>query len=232
MNLFPALVLGVLSSIHCVGMCGPIALATPVVHKNFLTQMLSRILYNLGRAVSYMSIGLIAGFAGSIFFLGGFQQWISIITGIIILIWIIVPKANPENWKMIQNTKPVKWIRKSIGSLFRKKNYSSIFLIGLLNGLLPCGMVYMAVVGALSCSDSIQGSLYMLLFALGTMPLMFILTSAWELLNGNFKKYSRKLLPYGVALVGIMLILRGAGLGVPYLSPSLKTNEHSITSCK
>src|SRR5688572_14309740 len=113
-----ALALGIFSSIHCIGMCGPIALATPVINKNFFTQVFSRIIYHFGRAISYMTLGLITGVVGSVFFLGGIQQWVSVGTGIIILIWIILPRTNPENWKIIQKSGLVRLIRSKMGILF------------------------------------------------------------------------------------------------------------------
>jgi sulfite exporter TauE/SafE len=227
-----AFALGIFSSVHCIGMCGPIALATPVVNKNFFTQILSRIMYNSGRAISYMSIGLIAGSIGGLFALTGIQQLVSVLSGIIILIWIILPKTNPENWKIMQKLGFVKFIRNKIRKLFKQKRYSSIFLIGALNGFLPCGMVYMAVMGALTTSDFTKGGLYMMFFALGTWPLMFILSSTWELVSINFRKRSRKMLPYFVGMIGVILIVRGIGIGIPYLSPSFTPDEHSMAICK
>lgn len=226
-----AFAMGVFSSLHCIGMCGPIALATPVINHSFYTQLLSRILYNSGRMVSYMIIGTIAGTVGYIFVLGGLQQWISIIAGLLILLWVILPRTNPENWKLIQNLRIVKLLRNMIGKLLKRKKYSTIFLIGVLNGFIPCGMVYMALVGAMATSNVYSGSLFMLFFALGTWPFMLILTSAWELINQNFKSKSKKIIPYMVGLVGILLIVRGVGLGIPYLSPSLKSSPTEITSC-
>lgn len=227
-----AFALGIFSSLHCIGMCGPIALATPVIRKNFFTELLSRLLYNAGRAASYITIGLVAGSIGSIFYFGGIQQWVSIISGIVILLWVLIPKTNPENWKVISELSFIRSIKNKIGILFKNKSYSSIFFIGILNGFLPCGMVYMAVIGALTATTFIEGGLYMLFFALGTWPLMFILTSTWQMIDQKFRSKTRKLLPYLVGVIGIMLIVRGAGLGIPYFSPVLKANAETMATCK
>jgi sulfite exporter TauE/SafE len=226
-----AFALGIFSSLHCVGMCGPIALATPVIRKNFFTELLSRLLYNGGRALAYISIGCIAGSIGSIFYMGGIQQWVSIISGLLILLWVIIPKTNPENWKIVNRLRIIHSIRNNMGRLFKNKSYGSILLIGVLNGFLPCGMVYMAVIGALTGSTLIEGGLYMLFFALGTWPLMFVLTSAWQMASQQFRLKTKKLLPYMVGIIGIMLIVRGAGLGIPYLSPVLKANAETMATC-
>jgi sulfite exporter TauE/SafE len=226
-----AFALGIFSSLHCIGMCGPIALATPVIRKNFFTELVSRLLYNGGRALAYISIGCIAGAVGSIFYMGGIQQWVSIISGAIILLWVMVPTTNPENWKVINRLPVISSIRNKMGRLFKTKSYGAIFLIGVLNGFLPCGMVYMAVIGALTASTLAEGGLYMLFFALGTWPLMFILTSAWQMAGQQFRIKTRKLLPYMVGIIGLMLIVRGAGLGIPYLSPVLKPAAATMATC-
>ncbi len=227
-----AFALGIFSSLHCIGMCGPIALATPVIQKNFFTEILSRFMYNIGRAISYVTIGFVAGSIGSIFYFGGIQQWVSIISGIIILLWVLIPTTNPENWKVIRELSFIRSIKNKIGALFKNKSYSSILFIGILNGFLPCGMVYMAVIGALTASTYFEGGLYMLFFALGTWPLMFILTSTWQIIDQKFRLKTRKLLPYLVGIIGIMLIVRGAGLGIPYLSPILKADAEVMSTCK
>lgn len=227
-----AFALGIFSSLHCIGMCGPIALATPVIRKNFSTEIASRIIYNIGRTVSYISIGIIAGIIGSGFYWGGIQQWVSIISGVIILIWVFIPKTNPENWNIMRTNSLVSFIKNKMGSLFKRKNFGSIFLIGVLNGLLPCGMVYMAVAGAITASTYFEGGLYMLFFGLGTWPLMLVLSSAWQMITPNFKSKSRKMIPYLVGFVGILLIVRGLGLGIPYVSPQLKMDKAAMANCK
>ena len=126
----------------------------------------------------------------------------------------------------------IRSIKNKIGALFKNKSYSSILFIGILNGFLPCGMVYMAVIGALTASTYFEGGLYMLFFALGTWPLMFILTSTWQIIDQKFRLKTRKLLPYLVGIIGIMLIVRGAGLGIPYLSPILKADAEVMSTCK
>lgn len=231
MLLGAAFILGVFSSLHCVGMCGPIALATPIIRKNVLTEIISRILYNMGRTSTYVLLGLLAGIVGSGFHWGGVQQWVSILSGSIILVWLIIPRTNPENWKIIRTHSLMGVIKNKIGYFFQHTNFLSIFLIGLLNGMLPCAMVFMAIAGAITSPSVIDGMLYMLFFGLGTWPLMLVLTSAWQLVTPKFKTASRKYIPYLIGLIGVLLIVRGLGLGIPYLSPDLSPASTAMTNC-
>lgn len=227
-----AFILGIFSSLHCIGMCGPIALATPIIRTNVATEIFSRALYNLGRTVTYMLLGLAAGLAGSGFHWGGVQQWVSIVSGVVILLWVFIPKTNPENWKIIRTHSIIGLIKNKIGYFFQHKNFFSIFLIGVLNGMLPCAMVFMAIAGAVTSATMMEGALYMLFFGLGTWPLMLVLSSAWQLVTPKFKSASRKYIPYLVGFIGILLIVRGLGLGIPYLSPDLSPAATAMTNCK
>lgn len=226
-----AILLGVLSSLHCVGMCGPIALVTPVVRKNLRTELLSRLLYNAGRTTTYVVLGLLAGLIGHQFFTSGIQQWVSIIAGVFIIIMVVFPKLNPENWKVVSRSSWVSKLKKRISRQFKTKTFSSIYSIGLLNGLLPCGMVFMAIAGAITANSFYEGGIYMLLFGLGTWPLMLILTSTWQLITPKFKTQARRFVPILVGLVGVLLIIRGLGLGIPYLSPEIPTDPTLMTEC-
>lgn len=107
-----------------------------------------------------------------------------------------------------------------MGLYLNKRSNKSLFFIGLLNGFLPCGLVYMALLGSVSTGALVDGSLYMIAFGAGTIPMM---TSAIYL--GNFVKLSvrntiQKAIPIFVIIIGLMFILRGMGLGIPYISPS------------
>jgi len=91
--------------------------------------------------------------------------------------------------------------------------------IGFLNGFLPCGLVYIAVFGAIAAGNIAQGSLYMVLFGAGTIPLMTTAVYFSGFLKGNRKQKIQKLIPVFVVLMGTLFILRGLGLGIPYISP-------------
>lgn len=227
-----AIVLGVLSSFHCLGMCGPIALATPVINKNEFTQFYSRLIYNLGRTFSYLIIGLIAGLAGKGLYMAGIQQSLSIFAGLMLLIWIIIPKLNPENWKKLHNNRILSKIKTSIHYYFQQKKYSSIFIIGSLNGVLPCGMVYMALVGAIATGNIWQGGLYMFLFGVGTWPVFFALTAAWKFVTMPIRNRMRQITPVFIGILAFMFILRGLNLGIPFISPKIHKNDsESVSTC-
>lgn len=228
-----AIVLGVLSSFHCIGMCGPIAIAAPVVRGNGWSEFLSRLLYHAGRGTSYLAVGLLAGLAGKGIFVAGYQQALSIGAGILILLWIILPRLNPENWKITQRMPFIKSIRNLMGTLFRRKTYRSAYEIGMLNGLLPCGMVYMALAGATTTGDAWRGGLYMLCFTLGTLPLLFALTSAWKMITVARQQALRKMVPVMLGLMACLMIVRGLNLGIPYLSPYFdRSNNTTMTTCQ
>ena len=103
--------------------------------------------------------------------------------------------------------------------MFSIRSYTSLFFIGMLNGLLPCGLVYMAIAGAIGCGEVLTGTLYMILFGLGTIPMLLGITLAGNMMSFTIRKRINKLIPILVVIVGILFILRGLSLGIPYLSP-------------
>ncbi len=231
MIFFTALILGVFSSLHCIGMCGPIALALPAIRKNFFTTMLSVLSYNMGRVVSYTSLGFFAGLIGVGFYNSTSQKWISIVLGTVIIIWAFLPRTNPENWRWMRNNYFIHWVRKKIGYLFRKRSYGSIFSVGLLNGLIPCGMVYISLVGAIASGTPVKGAGYMFFYGIGTIPLMVILLFSWQLVSPAVKKRLVKLTPIFIGLVGLLLVLRGLELGIPIISPQVIPIDSNMTTC-
>ncbi|MEL1255540.1 sulfite exporter TauE/SafE family protein [Flavobacterium sp. DGU38] len=219
--LYSAFILGLISSLHCVGMCGPIAMMLPVDHQNEAKKVTQIITYHLGRLTAYATIGLIFGLLGRGFFLAGLQQSMSIFIGLAMIAAVLIPERifskynfSKPVYKIISN------IKSTLGSQFKKKSYKSLFTIGLLNGFLPCGMVYVALFGAIAMQSASFGILYMLLFGLGTMPLMTIVVYLHSLLKLPFRNKIQKAIPYVAVVIGILFILRGLGLGIPYVSPS------------
>lgn len=219
--LFTAFIFGLISSLHCVGMCGPIAMMLPVDRNNQTKKVTQIITYHLGRVTSYASIGLIFGLLGSGFYLAGFQQQLSITIGILMIMVILIPKKIFANYNF---SKPifgiVSRIKSNLGSQLKNKSYKSLFIIGLLNGFLPCGMVYVALFGAIAMQSATQGVLYMFLFGLGTIPLMSSAIYINSFLNHTFRNKIQKAIPYFAILIGILFIIRGLGIGIPYISPS------------
>lgn len=215
-----ALGIGLMSSFHCVGMCGPIALAMPVIRTNTFSIITSRLLYHTGRILSYIAIGLLLGLLGNVVLLGGFQQTISIISGIFLLLFII-PYLQLEQKLSRLGTSFFNKIKKPAKYLFTQKNYGAILILGMLNGFMPCGMVYVAAAGALAAGGLINSVYFMLFFGLGTIPALYALTAGAHLLSLPIRKRMRQLIPVWIGIVALLLILRGLNLGIPYLSPQL-----------
>ena len=165
-----ALVFGLLGSFHCVGMCGPIAFMLPVDRTNKIKQFFQILSYHLGRLFTYSLIGLLFGFLGKGFYLFGFQQQLSIIVGVFMILVIVLPKTFQKyNFSKSINRLVMK-VKSALGKELKKKGNDAFFTIGFLNGFLPCGLVYMAVFGALATTDAFSGSLYMFIFGSGTVP--------------------------------------------------------------
>ena len=227
-----AIILGLLGSFHCIGMCGPIAFMLPVDRTNKLKQLFQVASYHLGRLFTYSLIGLLFGFLGKGFYFFGFQQQLSIIVGISMILVILLPKTFQKyNFSKSINRLVMK-VKSSLGKELKKKRNDTFFTIGFLNGFLPCGLVYMAIFGALATTNSLSGSLYMFIFGLGTVPLMTTVIYLGNFTNGITRKRIRQAIPYVVVLIGILFILRGLGLGIPYVSPlPVKNFVDSIEGC-
>ncbi|TDP01309.1 sulfite exporter TauE/SafE family protein [Flavobacterium sp. 245] len=219
--LYSAFILGLISSLHCVGMCGPIAVMLPVDHQNEAKKVTQIITYHLGRLTAYATIGLIFGLLGRGFFMAGLQQKISIFIGIAMIAIVLIPEKAFAKYNFSKPIyKVISKIKSTLGSQFKKKNYKSLYIIGLLNGFLPCGMVYVALFGAIAMQSAYLGVLYMLLYGLGTIPLMTIVVYINSLLKLPFRNKIQKAIPFVAVFIGVLFILRGLGLGIPYLSPS------------
>src|SRR5690606_30457501 len=180
--LLTALIFGFLGSFHCVGMCGPIAFLLPVDHKNQVEKAGQIFLYHFGRIIAYSVIGLLFGLIGKSLNLFGAQQQLSIIVGAVMLLVVIIPAQTFNKYNFSKPIfKVISKVKSALGKELKKKTPDTFLTIGLLNGFLPCGLVYMAVFGAVASGSPWSGSLYMAVFGLGTMPLM---TSAIYI--GNF----------------------------------------------
>ncbi len=218
--LLSALLLGLMGSFHCAGMCGPIAIALPL-HGNTVPQKIfGGALYNLGRTITYGVMGAIFGLLGQGVGMIGFQQKISVIMGVLMIVSILFPALFKNQYNMDKSMfSIVGKLKKSIGQMFSIRSFSSLFFIGLLNGLLPCGLVYMAIAGAIGMGDLFMGSMYMILFGLGTIPMMLSISLAGNIMSASIRVKINKLIPVMVIIVGIFFILRGLSLGIPFLSP-------------
>lgn len=227
-----AISLGLLGSFHCLGMCGPIALALPIHQQKPLIKLFSVLLYNTGRAITYGVFGLLFGLLGQGFFVGGFQQTLSVGVGSLLLISVLYSmlfskglfRFNAINGFVLK-------LKSRFGELFRLKSMPAMFLIGLLNGLLPCGLVYVAIAGAISTGHFLNGALFMFVFGLGTLPMMLSLSMFGQFIQVKYRNLVRRAVPVFVSAMAILMILRGLNLGIPYISPRIVEKEAVGMEC-
>lgn len=219
--LYTAFIFGLISSLHCIGMCGPIAIMLPVDRSNQTKKTLQIFTYHLGRLAAYASIGFIFGLFGKGFSMAGLQQELSVLLGIIMIVIVVIPEKVFIAYNFSKPIfKLISKIKTTLGSQFKNKSYQSLFTIGVLNGFLPCGMVYVALFGAVAMQSPSFGVLYMILFGLGTVPMMSSVVYLNSFLTLPFRNKIQKVIPYVAVCIGILFILRGLGLGIPYISPN------------
>ena len=221
-------IIGCLGSVHCIGMCGPIAMSLPVAGKSMSSKLISGLLYNGGRTITYAALGALFGTIGTTFAFFGYQQVLSISLGILILFFLLIPKQSTAFQKRNIISGVFNKIRKRLGQLFMQKNYRSLFFIGLLNGLLPCGLVYMAIAGAVATASVINSAVFMAAFGLGTLPMMWGIGFFGSFINMAARQKIRQAYPYVMGIMACLLIVRGLGLGIPYLSPAAFTHGQAL----
>jgi sulfite exporter TauE/SafE len=222
MILWTAFIVGLFGSMHCIGMCGPITLALPGFHNHIPKVVSSRLLYNIGRTITYAFMGALIGLAGEGISLAGAQRWVSIASGILLIVIVLIPSSLSSRFNIL---KPAyhftDYLKKKFGPLLKSNSLSSVFVIGVLNGFLPCGLVYVALAGALATGSLVQGTLYMAFFGLGTIPLLFAFSVFGQFIGASVRRRFNKIVPVFIVVLGIIFILRGMNLGIPYISPKL-----------
>ena len=222
-----AFVTGLVGSLHCVGMCGPIALALPIGAMSKIKILLSRILYNLGRIFTYSLLGLLMGFIGQRLFLSSIQQYFSIGLGIFILVFII---ATNKFLKISPLYHLSNKLKSTFKFLFQQKTLLSMFVLGFVNGLLPCGLLYMAVVGSIVAGSPWGGMIYMALFGLGTAPALFAVAMVTRVVNPRLRRKFIKIAPIYTFVLAVFLIIRGLNLG-SFMSPKfINTIERQVVT--
>jgi uncharacterized protein len=222
MELMTGFLIGLLGSFHCIGMCGPIALALPKSR----SMLLSRVMYNAGRIITYSILGLLFGLLGSRLEMFGLQRIISISLGIIILFAVITPASYRINLSgKLGLYKAIGILKAALGSMFKKHSIVSMAGIGMLNGLLPCGAVYIGVTGSIAIGNSLESMLFMAMFGLGTLPVMLGVSLLGGSITLNLRQRLTRLVPVVSIILAAIFILRGLNLGVPYLSPKLENRQ-------
>jgi len=212
-------------------MCGPLVLALPVHHMRREKQAFAVVLYNAGRIITYSLIGLLLGLAGRRIYLAGFQQWFTISLGIVMLL------AAFRYFYQRATVQP-KWMWSFHGAInhlmirfLQSKNVTGYLLLGVANGLLPCGMVYLAIAGALTAPTVANSVLFMALFGTGTLPAMLALGLFGLRISLPVRQRVKTAMPFVMAAMAVLLILRGLNLGIPFISPVIADAPGHVISC-
>lgn len=211
--------IGLLGSLHCVGMCGPLALALPFNMLKGFAKRKAILLYNTGRVFTYSVMGLVIGLIGRGFSFFGWQQGLSITAGIFILLVLFAGNSIKPIAAILQ--KAGNFVSTKLTVSMQASHYSvnGFLLVGILNGLLPCGLVYMALATSAAMDNYWQTVMLMSGFGLGTMPLMLLTIYAGNLIKPGKGGLIKKITPWLIGFSACLLIIRGLGLGIPYLSP-------------
>ena len=220
MDLITPLTIGLVGSLHCMGMCGPIVVALPLKKHNLFSKIAGAILYNSGRVITYSLLGIFFGMLGRGLRLAGFQQWTSILLGSAMVVSVLYPAIFKEkiSFSGLFSGFSARLVV-SLRRLFTDRSYFSLFMIGILNGLLPCGLVYVAIAGAISSGNVWTGAFFMMFFGIGTIPLLLIATLASDAIGQRIRQKMQRVVPYFVFMLGLLFILRGMSLGIPFVSP-------------
>jgi sulfite exporter TauE/SafE len=209
-------------------MCGPLALALPTPHAGGLGYLAGRLAYNLGRVSTYALLGLAFGAVGKSLLLVGLQQWVSLGLGLLLLAGLLF---SPHFYAAAPVVRLVGLLKRVMGAHIRRRTIRSPAILGLLNGLLPCGLVYVACAGAAATGGTFSGAAYMIIFGLGTVPMMLAISLSGGLVRAAVRGWITRAVPVSVGLLAVLLILRGMGLGIPYLSPDLSSGPAAGSCC-
>lgn len=214
---YVAFTLGLFGSLHCVGMCGPLAIAFCNREGDDMRHRLSSSLgYNLGRTLTYTFLGLIFGLLGSFLFVADIQKALSIFLGGLLVFSFMMSVDIDAKINSLPAVKRVyDRLRIAISNLYNQTKKYPPFILGMANGLLPCGLVYLALTGALTSGDLVQGMIFMALFGLGTIPMLVSLVMGVNLVSPKFRSRFRKVLPYVTLGFGLFLIYRGVMIDLP-----------------
>jgi uncharacterized protein len=223
--------LGVISSFHCIGMCGPLALSLPMAHYSTSQKVMGILLYNLGRVVTYSFLGILFGFLGRQIFIAGYQQVFSIATGSLVLLFFILSCLHKKVRRVRIIDKFYLQVQLLVARFLRVNNPAGFFFTGMANGLLPCGMVYLAITGSMASANVWYGAEFMAAFGFGTVPALLGSSFTGFIISIQSRNMIRRLTPYAFLVMSVLLILRGLNLGIPYLSPSF-TAISPVLECK
>lgn len=222
-----AFMIGLLGSLHCIGMCGPLAFSVPVVKPGWLFLISDKLLYQFGRVLAYCILGVIIGLIGQQLWMAGIQQGVSIFSGVLI---VMAACSRLFKFSLLKNKNQLLLAPFNRMFNYALKHKANHLIIGFINGFLPCGFVYLALAGALNTSGVQQAATYMFWFGLGTTPLMFIATISIGFTSKLLRNKINRVIPYMMLCLGIWFIFRGLALDIPYLSPA--KSQNGIADCR
>lgn len=218
-----ALSMGLVGSLHCLGMCGPIVLALPRQGRGAHASAML-VAHHLGRSLTYATMGLVAGALGHGLSLAGFQKGLSIGMGLVLLLALA---GQTIRWRVPLPSTYVKFvasIKSGMSRRFHSGGVGTRLVFGALNGLLPCGLVYTALAAALATGSAFSGALFMFLFGLASAPALVALSVGGWHAGDAIRPFLRRAAPTLTFVFGVLFVVRGLGLGIPYLSPGDASN--------
>lgn len=230
-NLLAAFTLGLLGSMHCIGMCGPLVIAVPSTAQTRVKFVAERLLYNLGRTVTYGILGALVGIVGKNVLLN-IQQDASMTLGFIIFLMALIPFGLKSRLEKLSPLNTVyAFVRQKFSALLHKRGTVALFSLGMVNGLLPCGLVYTALLGAVAVADVWYSILFMMAFGISTIPALVVISLTGKIFSVKFRPVLARVIPVFSIALALILILRGMNLGIPFISPKI-THEVTQTDTK
>ena len=220
-----ALILGLAGSLHCAAMCGPIYLTVSGFYEKPIQYMIPLLWQLIGKITGYALLGILFGIVGKGLSILVFQNTLMVISGLLLLLIGLSEIFRFKSFAVLENT-----VNKVMGRMIAQRAKGA-FLLGVLNGFIPCGLVYAACVGAMAAGKPENGAIYMVLFGVGTTPVLVISAfSRWlipirKMVLGAIWKQ----IP--VLLLGLLFLLKGMGVGIPYFSPDLKSESNKKNCC-
>ncbi len=228
--IIPAFLIGLGGSLHCIGMCGPLMFSTLLNNQNGSLSVTDWLWYQSGRISVYAIWGILFGFIGTSARWFGWQQNISLSLGVCILIILLMTKLFPAFEKRFSAILLTQFWKSKLSMILQKRTKHSEFITGMLNGILPCGLVYVALAGATAVQDPIKGGLFMMIFGMGTLPLLSALLFLGDNMKMNARRNLAKWYPAFIGFMAIMLIMRGMNLG-NFFSPAILPGSETVIHC-
>lgn len=232
MEMLAGFVVGLAGSMHCAGMCGPLVAALPSPEHRTASFFIGRLLYNAGRIATYSVLGAIVGLGGSVLSMAVHGQTVSLISGILMIILamaqLLLHWSVPVPDVVHRLLQP---LRARLAGMMRQHGLAAMTGIGMLNGLLPCGMVTAALVGAAGMGSMLYAAGFMTAFGLGTLPIMLALAIGLPFVAGTWRARLGTAAPVMALLMGILIMVRGMGLGIPLLSPPTPKQVSTASCC-